>query len=207
MKKAYTKDGRLARLMKICLGLPEAIQESAGRHATFLVRKEVFAYYLNDHHGDGIVSVCCKVLPGDNEKLVAAHPAKFYMPAYIGPRGWVALRLDVSGLDWNEVAELVVAGYQLIAPKRLALRANSERAKEAVTTAPKPRTGPRHRPPAAQREHHRFRPHRADPLRRLQIVRARQQRAPQQAIRLLLIRRRQRRPFFDSPPQRLPIRV
>jgi hypothetical protein len=159
MKKAYTKDGRLARLMKICLALPEAIQESAGRHATFLVRKSVFAYYLNDHHGDGIVSVCCKVLPGDNEALVAAHPAKFYMPAYIGPRGWVALRLDVSGLDWNEVAELVVASYQLIAPKRLALRANSERAKEAVTTAPKPRTGPRPRtgPPARKNEPRRMR--------------------------------------------------
>jgi hypothetical protein len=91
--------------------------------------------------------VCCKVLPGDNEALVAAHPAKFYLPAYIGPRGWVALRLDVSGLDWNEVAELVVASYQLIAPKRLALRANSDRAREAVAatgarTGPRPRTGP-----------------------------------------------------------------
>src|ERR1039457_5963276 len=177
MKKAYTKDGRLARLMTICLALPEAIQESAARlmticlalpeaiqesaarHATFLVRKAVFAYYLNDHHGDGIISVCCKGLPGDNEKLVAAHPAKFYLPAYIGPRGWVALRLDVSGLDWNEVAELVVASYQLIAPKRLALRANSERAKEAVTTAPKPRTGPRPRtgPPARKNEPRRMR--------------------------------------------------
>ena len=108
MKKAFTKDGRLARLMKICLALPEAIQEPAARHATFLVRKDVFAYYLNDHHGDGIVSVCCKVLPGDNQALVAARPAKFYMPAYIGPRGWVALRLDIGGVDWNEVAELVV---------------------------------------------------------------------------------------------------
>jgi hypothetical protein len=151
MKKAYTKDGRLARLMKICLALPEAIQESAGRHATFLVRKEVFAYYLNDHHGDGIVSVCCKVLPGDNEALVAAQPAKFYLPAYIGPRGWVALRLDVGGLDWNEVAQLVVGSYKLIAPKRLAVLANSDRAKAAVTsigprtsprTGPRPRTGP-----------------------------------------------------------------
>ena len=133
MKKAYTKDGRLARLMKICLALPEAIQEPAARHATFLVRKHVFAYYLNDHHGDGIISVCCKVLPGDNEALIAAHPARFYMPAYIGPRGWVALRLDVGGLDWNEVAELVVGGYKLIAPKRLALLANSDRAKEAAS--------------------------------------------------------------------------
>ena len=143
MKKTQTKDRRLARLMKICLALPEARQEPASRHATFLVRKEVFAYYLNDHHGDGIVSVCCKVLPGDNEALIAAQPAKFYMPAYIGPRGWVALRLDVSGLDWNEVAELVMGSYQLIAPKRLALLANSEQVKAAATSAgPRPRTGP-----------------------------------------------------------------
>jgi hypothetical protein len=140
MKKGPTKDGRLARLMKICLALPEAIQESAARHATFLVRKSTFAYYLNDHHGDGIISVCCKVLPGDNEALVAAHPAKFYLPAYIGPRGWVGLRLDVSGLDWNEVAELVVGSYKLIAPKRLALLANSDRAKEAAVSGQ--RTGP-----------------------------------------------------------------
>jgi hypothetical protein len=157
MKKAYTKDGRLARLMKICLALPEAIQEPAARHAAFLVRKATFAYYLNDHHGDGIVSVCCKVLPGDNEALVAAQPARFYMPAYIGPRGWVGLRLDVSGLDWNEVAELVVGSYKLIAPKRLALLANSDRAKAAITPAtprPKPPSGPRPRtgPPARKNE-------------------------------------------------------
>jgi hypothetical protein len=143
MKKSNTRDGRLARLMKICLALPEAIQESAARHATFLVRKSTFAYYLNDHHGDGIISVCCKVLPGDNEALAAAHPAKFYLPAYIGPRGWVGLRLDVSGLDWNEVAELVVGSYKLIAPKRLALLANSDRAKEALAPS-----GSRTAPPA-----------------------------------------------------------
>src|ERR1035438_3213459 len=143
MKKAYTKDGRLARLMKICLALPEAIQEPAARHAAFLVRKHVFAYYLNDHHGDGMISVCCKVLPGDNEALIAAHPERFYMPAYIGPRGWVALRLDVGGLDWNEVAELVVGSYQSIAPKRLALLANSDRAKEAAFSPPPRKNEPR----------------------------------------------------------------
>ena len=147
MKKAYTKDGRLARLMTVCLALPEAIQEPASRHATFQVRKHVFAYYLNDHHGDGIISVCCKVLPGDNEALIAAHPERFYMPAYIGPRGWVALRLDVGGLDWNEVAELVVGSYQLIAPKRLALLANPDRAKEAAAS-----TSVRSGPPARKNE-------------------------------------------------------
>ena len=143
MRKPVTKDGRLARLMKICLALPEARQERAARHATFLVREKVFAYYLNDHHGDGIVSVCCKVLPGDNEALAAAQPGRFYLPAYIGPRGWVGFRLDVSGLDWNEVAELVVGSYKLIAPARLALLAKVEDAKQAIASAgPRPHTGP-----------------------------------------------------------------
>lgn len=119
MKKAFSKDQRLDRVTRICRTFPEAGFELAGRNATYVVRKRVFAYYLNDHHGDGIISVCVKALPGDNEALIAAHPKKFYLPAYIGPRGWVALRLDIPGVDWNEVAELVKGSYRLIAPKKL----------------------------------------------------------------------------------------
>ena len=113
------EDPRLARLSKICLALPEGVREIHGRHATFLVKKKAFAYFLNDHHGDGIVAVSCKVLPGDNTALVAAQPARFYLPSYVGPRGWVALRLDVGKIDWDEVAELVTGSYRLTAPQRL----------------------------------------------------------------------------------------
>lgn len=116
------KDPRRERVTRICKALPEAGFELAGKHATFQVRKKTFAYYLNDHHGDGIVSVCCKVLPGDNAALIAAQPVKFYMPAYIGPRGWVALRLDIPGVDWEEVADLVRGSYRLVAPQKLAAR-------------------------------------------------------------------------------------
>jgi predicted DNA-binding protein (MmcQ/YjbR family) len=116
------EDPRLARLTKICLALPEAACENSRSHATFRVRKKVFAYFLNDHHRDGIVSVCAKVLPGDNKALVSAQPARFYLPAYIGPRGWVALRLDRGAIDWKEVAELVAGSYQLTAPKRFAAK-------------------------------------------------------------------------------------
>jgi predicted DNA-binding protein (MmcQ/YjbR family) len=113
------EDPRLARLSKICLALPETAREIMGDHAAFKVRKKVFAYFLNDHHGDGIVSVACKVLPGDNAALAKANPSKFYLPAYVGPRGWVALRLDVGKVDWSEVAELVTTSYRLVAPKTL----------------------------------------------------------------------------------------
>ena len=114
-----SEDPRLKRISKICLALPEAAREDMGSHAAFTVRERTFAYFLNDHHGDGIVSVTCKALPGDNTSLAAAQPTRFYLPAYVGPKGWVALRLDSGEIDWDEVAELVMCSYCLVAPKRL----------------------------------------------------------------------------------------
>jgi hypothetical protein len=67
------------------------------------------------------VAVTCKVLPGENTALAKAQPRRYYLPAYIGPKGWVALRLDVGKIDWDEVRELLLASYLLVAPKRLAL--------------------------------------------------------------------------------------
>lgn len=119
MPKASPKTS-LARLSKICIALPGATREVMGKHARFVVAKKTFAYFMDDHHGDGIVALCCKVLPGDNQALVSANPERFYIPAYIGSRGWVALRLDTKTVDWEEVSELIRHSHRLIAPKRLA---------------------------------------------------------------------------------------
>ena len=115
-------DERLAKVTEICLALPGAEREMMGAHAGFKVKKKVFAYFLNDHHGDGIVGVWCKVLPGENAALIAANPKRFHMPAYVGPRGWVGLRLDVGRVAWGEVKELVAMSYSLVAGKKLAAR-------------------------------------------------------------------------------------
>jgi phosphoribosylglycinamide formyltransferase-1 len=112
-------DPRLARLTKICLGLPEATRQLEGRHAGFRVRDKTFAWYLDDHHGDGIVGVVCKAPPGRSQALAAGEPDRFYRPAYLGSRGWVGLRLDAGPVDWPEVEGLVVESYRLVAPKRL----------------------------------------------------------------------------------------
>jgi len=120
MPKKPTEDPLLTRLTKLALTLPETTRQICGSHAQFLVRKKTFAYFLNNHHGDGIVAVTCKVLPGDNKALADAQPRRFYLPAYIASRGWVALRLDVGKIDWDEVRELLLSSYALIAPKRLA---------------------------------------------------------------------------------------
>ena len=122
--KDRNKD-RLEKLSRICLALPQTSREDKGSHAAFSVVKKVFVYYLHNHHGDGIVGFCCKVLPGDNEQLIASNPQKFYMPAYVGSRGWVALRLDRRTVDWSEVQELVRCSYVLCAPKRLSRMAEA----------------------------------------------------------------------------------
>jgi predicted DNA-binding protein (MmcQ/YjbR family) len=119
MHAGLREDERLVRFTKICLGFPQAEREMMGPHAGFKVKKKTFAYFLNDHHGDGIVGVLCKVLPGDNAALIKADPKRFYMPAYVGPRGWVGLRLDVGRVNWGEVKEMVKGSYQLVAGKAL----------------------------------------------------------------------------------------
>jgi hypothetical protein len=120
MAKNKNEDERLSRLTKIALALPEGTRIVKGSHAQFLVKKKTFAYFLDNHHGDGIVAVTCKVLPGDNKALVEAQPKRFYMPDYLASRGWVALRLDVGKIDWDEVSDLLLGSYALVAPKKLA---------------------------------------------------------------------------------------
>lgn len=122
MPERPAEDPRLTRITKIALALPETARQIYGSHAQFLVRKKTFAYFLDNHHGDGIIAITGKVLPGDNKALVAAQPERFYLPAYVASRGWVALRLDAGKVDWDEVKELVVGSYALIAPKRFAER-------------------------------------------------------------------------------------
>jgi phosphoribosylglycinamide formyltransferase-1 len=122
-------DPRRARVTKLCLSFPETNFEYHGAHGTYRVRKKAFVYYLDNHHGDGIVCVAAKVGPGDNQALVASQPDRFCMPAYIASRGWVSLRFDRSPIDWDEVRELVATSYVLVAPKKLAaevLRAGAD---------------------------------------------------------------------------------
>ena len=118
------EDPRLTRTSEIALALPEAARQIYGSHAQFLIRKKTFAYFLDNHHGDGIVGLACKVMPGENDALVAAQPRRYYPPAYLASKGWVALRLDTGKIDWSEVRDLLIGSYLLIAPKRLAESVN-----------------------------------------------------------------------------------
>ena len=109
----------LERLTEIARRLPEAEVTRHDRHARLAVRDRAFAWYTDDHHGDGIVGVTLKVAPEEAEMLLEEVPERFYRPQYLGARGWIAVRLDTGDVDWDEVADLVTGSYRLVAPKRL----------------------------------------------------------------------------------------
>ena len=112
------RDHPIDQLREICLALPEAVEVEAWGEPTFRVRKKIFAMFSNNHHGDGIVAVWCKAPPGAQEVLTGADPARFYKPPYVGPSGWIGIRLE-GDVDWGMVASLAEDAYRMTAPKRL----------------------------------------------------------------------------------------
>lgn len=134
-----TETEALACLSNICGALPEAERRLSGRHADFRVRGRPFGYFLDDHHGDGIVALAFKPAPSDYRVLLGSQPGRFYRPAYIGARGWLAVRLDSGAIDWTEIAEFVLDSYRVAAPKRLAaLIENADPARLCARDAAEP---------------------------------------------------------------------
>jgi hypothetical protein len=95
------------------------VESESGRPA-FAVRKKTFVMYMDDHHGDGRLALWCKAAPGAQEVLVGSDPERFFVPPYVGPQGWVGVRLDRPPTDWAIVQSLIEEGWALQAPKRLA---------------------------------------------------------------------------------------
>jgi phosphoribosylglycinamide formyltransferase-1 len=111
--------GRRKRLVALCRALPEADVERAGaQHLAFRVRKKIFGYYAYDHHGDGRIALLCKAPPGEQSRLLEEDPERYFFPPYVGPRGWIGLRLDTPRVDWRTVKNMVRVSYFLTAPGR-----------------------------------------------------------------------------------------
>lgn len=80
----------------------------------------IFTNALN-HHGDGSVALWLNALPNHRELHVAAEPSYFFVPPYVGPRGWLGVTLD-RGIDWKQVIVLVREAYEKVAPPVLRAR-------------------------------------------------------------------------------------
>jgi hypothetical protein len=121
------RERTLARIRKLCLALPETSERLSHGAPTFFVRgKRAFLMVLNDHHGDGRFAIWCAAPEGMQAILVENDPEKFYVPPYVGHRGWIGVRLDL-GVDWDEVAGIAEDAYGEVAPASLVAAARAAR--------------------------------------------------------------------------------
>jgi hypothetical protein len=107
------------RLRAICLALPETAEKVSHGEPTWRVRGKMFAQLDDHHHGADRLAVWLAAALGDQEALVQSDPARFFVPPYVGHRGWVGVRID-GRPDWRRVATLVGDAYRQVAPRRTA---------------------------------------------------------------------------------------
>jgi hypothetical protein len=119
-KQLASADARRRKFLKICSSLPELEVQELGEHLGIRIRKKSLAYYQFDHHGDGMISLVCKSNANEQRRLMKSDPETFFVPAYVGNRGWIGMRLDLDQVDWEMATELLRRGYQELAPRRLA---------------------------------------------------------------------------------------
>jgi len=113
----------LERIREICLALPETSERLSHGAPTFFVRgKRAFVMVLTDHHGDGRFAIWCAAPDGLQSMLVEADPKRFFVPPYVGHRGWLGVRLDRL-LDWEELTGIVEDAFAEVAQRTLVERA------------------------------------------------------------------------------------
>jgi hypothetical protein len=142
MVKTNAKTGTepaVTRIRAICLALPEAAEKPFGGHTSpaFRVRDKMFVVVSEDQ-----TSITLKAPKGVQGILVHSDPERFFVPKYVGSKGWVGVRLDLAHPpDWEEMAEIIYESYCLLAPARLvrqleehlAADVDGQRGKEAAT--------------------------------------------------------------------------
>ncbi len=113
-------DPVLERLRSVALALPDAAEKVSHGIPAFYTTK-VFAYYGGSVKVDGAWvrhPSAVMVLPDAGEREALVADPRCFVPAYLGPSGWVGLDLDGADADWSEVEELVESSYRNTAGAR-----------------------------------------------------------------------------------------
>ena len=119
MIEAAQRDRALQKIRELCLAFPETSERlSHGAPTSFVRDKRAFVMVLTDHHGDGRFTLWCAAPEGIQQMLTEADSDSYFVPPYVGHRGWLGVRLD-RDLGWADIAGVVEDAYLEVAPARL----------------------------------------------------------------------------------------
>lgn len=111
----------LSKVRELALALPETAEKlSHGSPSFFVEGGKAFAYFSHNHHANGITAVLVKTSGVEEQAmLIDRNPGLYFRPAYLGPSGWVGIRVDRAPVDWAHVGEWLARSWRMSAPKRL----------------------------------------------------------------------------------------
>ena len=109
----------LAKVRAACLALPLTSERAShGAPAFFIRAKHTFVMFADNHHQDGRLAIWCAAPPGAQAMLVESEPEHYFVPPYVGPSGWVGVRLDQKA-TWREIGALIESAYLARAPAKV----------------------------------------------------------------------------------------
>lgn len=123
--KVDDADPHLARVRALALSLPDAAEKRSHGSPSFFTRKvfAVFGGSLKGDHYSPVARNALLFLPDASEREALIEDERFFVPAYLGPSGWLGLSFHLVGgvdeVDWDEVGELIEMSYRLTAPAAL----------------------------------------------------------------------------------------
>jgi hypothetical protein len=115
-KGAIDAQGHLRRVRRVCSALPDTTEKISHGEPTFFVRQRVYAMFANNHHDDGHVAVWLPAPPGLQATLLKNSCDKFFLPPYVGCKGWIGIELE--HISDEELSGFISEAWRLIASKR-----------------------------------------------------------------------------------------
>ena len=112
-----------ARVGALAMALPQVEEKvSHGSPCWRVADKRMFAYFWHNHHGDGITALLVKTSGIEEQEMLIEMDAEIYFkPPYLGPSGWIGVRLDQDTTDWDLVEHRLRESWRLAAPPKLAV--------------------------------------------------------------------------------------
>ncbi len=113
-----TSPNPLDRVRALCLAYPETEERISHGEPTWFVKGKVFVMFANNHHNDGRIAIWCAAAPGAQDALTTSDATHYFVPPYVGYRGWLGVRVDLD-LPLADLEDVIEEAYRAVAPKRL----------------------------------------------------------------------------------------
>jgi hypothetical protein len=122
-----TPDEAHERLRELCFAMPEVSERLSHGSPSFFIREKrvLCSFHPGGHHAGGFTSIWVPAQLGVQAELIEDEPERFYRPQYVGPSGWVGVRLD-GDVEWDEIDAMLREAYRLKAPKTLARQLDAD---------------------------------------------------------------------------------